>query len=145
MTTHNGERAAIEHIFRAWDAALGEKDLDAAMALYHEDAVLESPLIRRLLDRQEGVIKGIVDLRAFVAKVFAFEVPQRQRFRSGFLTDGTDRVTWEYPRDAPGGEQMDIVEIMEIRDGLIRYHRVYWGWYSVRLYDELARRGELMR
>jgi hypothetical protein len=23
---------------------------------------------------------------------------------------------------------MDIVEVMEIRDGLIAHHRVYWGW-----------------
>ena len=28
---------------------------------------------------------------------------------------------------------MDIVEVMEIDDGLIRHHRVYWGWYSVQL------------
>jgi hypothetical protein len=26
---------------------------------------------------------------------------------------------------------MDIVEVMEIRDGLIAAHRVYWGWVSV--------------
>lgn len=40
-------------------------------------------------------------------------------------------MTWEYPRETPDGEQMDIVEVMEIRDGLIAHHRVYWGWYSV--------------
>ena len=26
---------------------------------------------------------------------------------------------------------MDIVEVMEIRDGLIAAHRVYWGWLGV--------------
>jgi hypothetical protein len=26
---------------------------------------------------------------------------------------------------------MDLVEVMEIRDQLIQYHRVYWGWYAV--------------
>lgn len=26
---------------------------------------------------------------------------------------------------------MDIVEVMEIRDGLIAHHRVYRGWLSV--------------
>jgi hypothetical protein len=36
---------------------------------------------------------------------------------------------------------MDIVEVMEVRDGLIRHHRVYWGWYSVRLYEDLDRSG----
>jgi hypothetical protein len=34
---------------------------------------------------------------------------------------------------------MDIVEVIEIRDGLIQLHRVYWGWYSLKLYEELQR------
>jgi hypothetical protein len=38
---------------------------------------------------------------------------------------------------------MDIVEVMEVRDGLIQHHRVYWGWYSVKLYEELQRSGQL--
>ena len=128
----------VRHVFEAWDAALGAKDLDASMALYQPDATLESPLIRHLLGTEEGMIRGRENLRAFVAKVFANEPPQRQRFRAGFLTDGS-RVTWEYPRQSGDGEQMDIVEVMEIRDGLIQHHRVYWGWYSVTLYDELQR------
>ncbi len=36
---------------------------------------------------------------------------------------------------------MDVVEVMEIRDGLIQHHRVYWGWYSVRLYETLKPEG----
>ena len=27
------------------------------------------------------------------------------------------------------------------RDGLIEHHRVYWGWYSVRLYETFKPRG----
>jgi ketosteroid isomerase-like protein len=133
---------AIAHIFNAWDAALGARDLDASMALYHPDATLESPLARHLLGIDEGVIRGRDDLRRFVARVFANEPPQRRRFRTGFLTDSS-RVTWEYPREADDDEQMDIVEVMEIRDGLIQHHRVYWGWYSVKLYEELHRSGRL--
>jgi hypothetical protein len=37
---------------------------------------------------------------------------------------------WEYPRATPQGEQMDFVEVMEIENGLIQKHRVYWGWYG---------------
>ncbi|HUA02891.1 MAG TPA: nuclear transport factor 2 family protein [Solirubrobacteraceae bacterium] len=132
---------AIEHIFEAWDAALGAKDLDATMALYQPDATLESPLVRQLLAVDDGIVRGRDSLRAFVEKVFALEPPERQRFRVGFLSDGS-RVTWEYPRQAGAGEQMDIVEVMEIRDGLIQNHRVYWGWYSVRLYETLKSRGD---
>jgi hypothetical protein len=141
MSMHQQQATSeIEHIFRAWDDALGARDLDASMALYQPDATLESPLVRYLLGIEEGIIRGRDDLRSFVAQVFASEPPQRQRFRVGFLSDG-GRVTWEYPRQADSGEQMDIVEVMEIRDGLIQHHRVYWGWYSVKLYEEARRSG----
>ena len=128
----------ITHIFEAWDAALGARDLDASMALYQPDATLESPLVRQLLGTSEGIVRGRENLRAFAARVFASQPPERRRFRMGFLTDGS-HLTWEYPRQADDGEQMDLVEVMEVRDGLIQHHRVYWGWYSVRLYDQLAR------
>ena len=52
-------------------------------------------------------------------------------------TDGT-RVVWEYPRASPDGDQMDFTEVMEIRDGRIAHHRVYWGWKGV----GILRRGE---
>jgi len=132
----------ITHIFEAWDAALGARDLDASMALYQPDATLESPLVRHLLGTDEGIVRGRENLRAFVARVFASERPERRRFRVGFLTDGS-RVTWEYPRQSGDGDQMDIVEVMEVRDELIQHHRVYWGWYSVRLYDDLQRSRQL--
>jgi ketosteroid isomerase-like protein len=132
----------IRHIFEAWDAALGARDLDASMALYQPDATLESPLVRHLLGSAEGIVRGRENLRAFVAQVFASEPPERQRFRVGFLTEG-GRLTWEYPRQSSDVEQMDIVEVMEVRDGLIQHHRVYWGWYSVQLYAELQRTGRL--
>jgi ketosteroid isomerase-like protein len=120
----------IEHIFTAWDDALGAKDVEAALALYQPDATLESPLVCHLLGTEEGVVRGREDLRRFVTKVFANQPAERRRFRTGFLTDGA-RLTWEYPRSSPDGDQMDIVEVMEIRDGLIAAHRVYWGWVSV--------------
>jgi ketosteroid isomerase-like protein len=120
----------IEHIFTAWDAALGAKDVDAAVALYRPDAVLESPLVCHLLDTDEGVVRGRENLRRFVSQVFTHQPAKRRRYRAGFLTDGA-RLFWEYPREAPDGDQMDIVEVMEIRDGLIAHHRVYWGWVAV--------------
>ena len=128
MATRTDEQ--IEHIFTAWDDALGAKDLDAAMALYQPDATLESPLVCHLLGTKAGVVRGRDNLRRFVEKVFAHQPAKRRRHRAGFLTDGS-RLVWEYPRETPDGDQMDIFEVMEIRDGLIAYHRVYWGWVSV--------------
>jgi SnoaL-like domain len=129
----------IETVYRAWDEALGARDLDAAMALYAPDATLESPLVRHHLGVDDGVVEGRDALRDFVRVVFERQPPQRKRFRTGFFTDGRT-LMWEYPRAAPDGEQMDFVEVMEIDAGLIRHHRVYWGWYGLRLLEHDADR-----
>jgi len=120
---------AVEHIYQAWDEALGVKDLDAALALYRPDALLESPLVCHLLGTDQGIVRGHGELRPFVEQVFARQPPERRRFRVGYRTDGT-RLTSEYPRE-PGRRPDGPGRVMEIRDGLIQCHRVYWGWYAV--------------
>jgi hypothetical protein len=122
----------IERIFEAWDDALGKKDVDAAIALYAPNATLESPLIPYLLGVDKGICQGRAEIRRFIEIVFQRTPSQRKRFRRGYFTDGR-RVVWEYPRATPDGEQMDFVEMMEIENGLIRHHRVYWGWFGLRI------------
>lgn len=123
---------AAERIYHEWDKALGAKDVEAAMALYATDCSLESPLVCHLLNSDAGVVAGREKLREFVRLVFAHQPPARRRYRKGFFTDG-HTLMWEYPRARPDGDQMDFVEVMEIRDGLIYRHRVYWGWYGIKL------------
>ena len=131
------QQAEVEKIYHAWDEALGAKDLDAALALYAPDATIESPLVQYLLGTKTGVCRGQAELRNFIQIVFQRTPPLRKRFRSGFFTDGRV-LMWEYPRATPDGEQMDFVEVMEIQNGLIQHHRVYWGWFGL---DVLKRDG----
>jgi predicted SnoaL-like aldol condensation-catalyzing enzyme len=126
----SSEMGEIEQIYKLWDDALGKKDLDAALGLYADDASIESPLVQHLLKTEEGVVTGKENLRKFIALVFKTSPSQRRRFRTGFFTDG-QWVTWEYPRISPEGAQMDLVEVMEVEKGLIKVHRVYWGWYAL--------------
>jgi hypothetical protein len=128
----------VERVYRVWDEALGARDVEAAIALYAVDATLESPLVRHHLGVDEGVIRGRDDLRRFVEIVFERQPPERRRHRGGFFTDGSTLI-WEYPRSTPDGDQMDLVEVMEIEDGLIQRHRVYWGWFGLRLMEREAR------
>ena len=128
--TDNINRADIERIYRLWDEALGKKDLEASLALYADDASIESPLVQHLLEIKEGIVQGKDTLRRFIAKVFQTNPAQRKRFKQGFFTDGRV-LTWEYPRLSPEGDQMDLVEVMEIEQGLIKRHRVYWGWHAL--------------
>jgi hypothetical protein len=117
---------AAERIYHEWDAALGAKDLDAAMALYAPDCMLESPLVRHLLGAELGIVEGREKLREFVRIVFERQPAARQRYREDFFTDG-HKLMWEYPRSRPGGEQMDFVEVMEIEDGLMCLLGLVWG------------------
>ena len=53
--------------------------------------------------------------------------------RSSIASTGTffangRQLVWEYPRETPQGDQVDLVEVMDIANGLIAHHRVYWGW-----------------
>jgi hypothetical protein len=126
---------SIERVYRDWDAALHAKDVEAAVALYAEDVQLESPLVRHLTGAPRGVVQGRDNLREFIRIVFERTPTSRGHYRSGFFTDG-HKLIWEYPRDTPEGDQMDFVESMDIENGLIRRHCVYWGWYGVRVIEE---------
>ncbi|MGH7986529.1 MAG: nuclear transport factor 2 family protein [Candidatus Binataceae bacterium] len=136
----NEAHAAVERIFEAWDRALGAKDLEAALALYAPDATIESPLIPHLLGLERGICRGREEMRRFVELVFQTQPAARKRFRTGYFSDGA-KLMWEYPRATPDGEQMDFVEVMELKDGLIQHHRVYWGWFGL----EILKKGHQRR
>jgi ketosteroid isomerase-like protein len=129
MTAQANQHDA-ERIYQLWDDALGRKDLDAALSLYADDATIESPLVQHLMKTREGIVRGKDDLHRFIALVFQTNPPQRKRFRTGFFSDGRT-IMWEYPRTTPDDDQMELVEVMDIRNGLIQRHRVYWGWYAL--------------
>ena len=40
-------------------------------------------------------------------------------------------------RATPDGDQIDLVEVMDVSDGLITHHRVYWGWVGFRTLSNL--------
>jgi hypothetical protein len=86
-----------------------------------------------VLKSERGIVRGAAEIRALLDEVAARKPPVRTFHRTGYLTDGK-RLIWEYPRETPDGEQMDFVEAMELNgEGLIQRHRVYWGWYGVRV------------
>src|SRR5713226_9640835 len=113
-----------EEILHAWDEALCRKDVAAAAALYATDATLESPLVCYLMGIECGVLQGREEIRRFAARVFERQPPQRHRYKKKYFTDG-ETLIWEYPRTTPLGEQMDLVEVMELKNGFIQHHRVY--------------------
>lgn len=119
-------------IYRLWDGCARARDVSGLLALYAPHAVLESPLIPAILDVSDGVLEGHDALARFFSEggrrrpnplVRWYREPDR------FLFDGW-RLVWEYPRQAPDGNQVELVEIMDLDDGLIVHHRIYWGWFG---------------
>src|SRR5262249_52331690 len=123
--TRTEKTAQIEAVMQTWEKALAAHDLEGLLACYAPTATLESPVAAHLTGK--GRLAGHDELRALFAELVPRTPELRTYHRAGFFTDGR-RATWEYPRRTPDGEQMDFVEVMEIEDGLIQAHRVYWGW-----------------
>lgn len=126
--------AQVRHVYERWHETIVDRDLDGLMALYAEDAILETPLILVTLpDRTEGMLRGRSEIRPFFEAGLRKLGNELNRWhRSGlFFSDGR-QLTWEYPRATPQGDQVDLVEVMDLADGLITSHRVYWGWVGFR-------------
>ena len=122
--------AGILHIYERWHASVVAGDLDGLMGLYANDATLETPLILvTLSDKTEGILKGKAAIRPFFAVGFRkFRNELARWYRTGTFFSNGGQLTWEYPRATPQGDQVDLVEVMDIAGGLIAHHRVYWGW-----------------
>lgn len=122
--------ADINHIYERWHEAVLARDVDGLMALYAEDATLETPLILATLqDKTEGVLAGKTEIRSFFATGLSSPRNGLGRwYRTGTFFSNGRQLTWEYPRQTPHGDQVDLVEVMDIEGGLIARHRVYWGW-----------------
>lgn len=129
---------AAERIYHDWDKALSNDDVAGLLALYAPDAVLESPAVPLTLGTDSGIVRGREQLRPLLEQVAARKPPLRTYYRTGYLTDGKRTMIFEYPRQTPDGEQMDFVEVMEIAEGLIQRHCVYWGWRGVKVIEDDA-------
>jgi steroid Delta-isomerase len=79
--------------------------------------------------KSDGVLRGKGEIgRFFGADARSRPIDLVRWHRSDtYFSVGTTLI-WEYPRAAPEGDQVEIVEVMEITDRLILHHRIYWGW-----------------
>ena len=129
----NDYRSDGERIYHLWDKYARALDVEGLLSLYAADAMLETPVINAIFDSDDGVIRGQSELRRFFeegARRLPNKLLRWHRKPEQFLFDG-HRLTWEYPREAPDGNQIEIVEVMDLEQGLIQHHRIYWGWFGI--------------
>ncbi|QBR83815.1 nuclear transport factor 2 family protein [Legionella israelensis] len=135
MANQDELKQQAENIYKAWDKALANNDIESLLELYSDDAIIESPLIPHLLETDSGILRGKSELRLLIEKVAERKPFIRKHYKQNFFTDGKTLI-FEYPRQTPDGEQMDFMEVMEIKEGKIQYHRVYWGWRGFQIIKE---------
>lgn len=124
----------FQRIYELWHEFAANRQVDELLNLYSEEAILESPLVPILLNQQSGVLKGQAEIHRFLQ-----EGTQRRPnelvswYRTGQYFCAGNVLIWEYPRNTPSGDQVDILELMEIKAGKITHHRIYWGWFGTNL------------
>ena len=119
----------IRYIYEKWHQYAKERDVEALIALYADHAVFESPLVPAILDRTNGVLNGKDEIKFFLQEGTKRRPNELVKwFRRGDYLTNRRLLVWEYPRQTDEGEQIDILELMEIENGLIQQHRIYWGW-----------------
>ena len=124
-------------IYELWDKYLREGDMEGLASIYADDATVQSPLVPTFSARAK-VSRGVRPR----CSLFLKETVKRRLddqvhwYRDGYLWNGNTLI-WEYPSETPHGHyQVDLAECMDLEDGLIKRHRIYWGWFAVEMMKE---------
>ena len=96
-----------------WGAAWNAHDLDAVMALFHDDVIFTSPLALKVVPESEGVLHGKEALRAYWSAALA-QVPDLH-FELTSLFAGVDSLLIGFRMN--GGP--DRFEILRFRGGIV--------------------------
>ena len=129
----------IEVIYEQWHDFAQTRNVAALIDLYSDGAIFESPLVPAIMDQESGVLTGRNEILSFLQEGTKRRPNDLVRWhRTGdYFTNGNTLI-WEYPRETPNGDQIDIMEVMEVANGKIVRHRIYWGWFGSSILTSLA-------
>ncbi len=109
----------LEALIERWVDAFNTHDLEGLLALFHDDAVHESPKIA------ERTLRGKPALRAWWSNAMQ-RLPQLH-YEQTALTVRGDRAVLEYVRHNPGDAPLPVTQIFERRGTLLVRSRVFHG------------------
>jgi hypothetical protein len=113
----------LSRIAERWIDAFNRHDLEALLALYDDGAEHYSPKLKLRQPESRGYIKGKGALRLWWQD--AFDRLPSLHYHLLQLTPYENRVLMEYTRRVQGEEDLQVGELLVIRDGLIVSSRVY--------------------
>src|ERR1035438_1190857 len=112
-------------IAKLWLKAFNEHNLENLLALYSDNAEHFSPKLKIRKPKTNGLIKGKTAMRTWWKD--AFERLPTLTYKELSITANNERVFMEYIRIVAGEENMNVVEVLEIKNGLIAASKVYHG------------------
>ena len=110
-------------IAKKWLQAFNEHNLESLLALYDDNAEHFSPKLKLRKPETNGLIKGKTAMRLWWQD--AFNRLPSLAYRELTLTANNERVFMEYTRVVSGEENMNVAEVLEIKNRLIIASRVY--------------------
>ena len=114
-----------EFIAIKWFEAFNTKRLDKLLDLYDDHAQHFSPKLKIRKPETEGLVTGRESLGEWWQD--AFDRLPTLHYKVKTLTADENRVFMEYTRTVEGEENMEVAEVLEIKDGRIIASRVYHG------------------
>lgn len=115
----------LQSIAFKWFDTFNNKELEKLLSLYDEDAVHFSPKLKSLKPETNGFITGKQALRQWWQD--AFERIPSLNYKVKSVTANGDRVFMEYTRSAEGEDDLQIAEVLDIREDKIIASRIYQG------------------
>lgn len=115
----------LKNIANLWFKAFNEHDLEDLLSLYDESAQHYSPKLKIREPETKGLIRGKDALRNWWKD--CFERIPTLRYEVNKLTADHEQVFMEYTRKVSGEEDMEIGEVLEIKNGKIIFSKVYHG------------------
>ena len=117
----------VEQAMSDLEAAFSRNDVEGFVALFAQDATIESYLVSRVFNRKEGVCHGRAEIRELVRALMKRGVPWGGHEPP--IIRG-NMVAVEF-RGASSDAEKFSVDIIEVRDGKIQSLRAYAGWRAL--------------
>jgi hypothetical protein len=113
----------LKQIAEKWFAAFNEKNLDALLSLYDENAEHFSPKLKASHPETNGLIKGKQQLYNWWKD--AFDRLPTLHYKPNYFIAGMDSIFMEYVRSVQGEADMVVGEVLFFQNGKIVASKVF--------------------
>ena len=116
-----------EQVLSDMEEAFSRRDLEGIVALFTEDATIESYLVSLVFNRKKGVCRGRAEIRELVGTLMKRGTPWGGH-EPPIVRGNT--IAIEH-RTASSDTEKFSVDIIEVSDGKIQSLRAYAGWRAI--------------